>query len=82
MPQRAWRQRHGHLHELHQLNLANDHIRMLPFEEKLAHHFSRLNTQWLQRYFQLELADMEMLNNPESYFISKGGLIFFAAINN
>ena len=54
---------------------------IIPFSDELAHHFTRLNTAWLEKYFVIEPIDKEMLGDPKQYFIDKGGHIFFAKIN-
>ncbi len=41
-------------------------------------YFKSLNYEWLKKYFWVEKEDEEMLSNPESIIIGKGGFIFFA----
>lgn len=55
-----------------------DKIAFIPFEESLAKYFTELNLVWVKKYFMVEPLDEEMLSNPQSYIIDKGGLIFFA----
>jgi ribosomal protein S18 acetylase RimI-like enzyme len=57
-------------------------VKIIPFEDALATHFTALNKAWLQKYFEVEPIDEEMLSNPRQYFIDKGGFIFFALYNN
>ena len=57
-------------------------MEIIPFQDKLACHFTRLNKAWLQKYFKVEPIDEKMLANPRQYFIDRGGLIFFAMYNN
>jgi len=57
-------------------------IEIVPFSDALAIHFTRLNTNWLQKYFVVEPVDEQMLGNPKDFFIDKGGYIFFALLNN
>jgi len=56
-------------------------IEIIPFSESLAKDFEALNLAWLKKYFSIEPIDKEMLSNPKSYFIDKGGHIFFATYN-
>ena len=56
-------------------------IEIIPFSEELAIHFTRLNTDWLEKYFVVEPVDINMLGNPKDFFIDKGGFIFFAQLN-
>lgn len=51
---------------------------IIPFEVRFAPDFARLNYEWLEKYFEVESHDMEMLHAAESYIIQAGGQIFFA----
>ena len=53
-------------------------IEFIPFEKSLAKYFTALNLAWVEKYFVVEPMDKEMLNNPQSIIIDKGGMIFFA----
>ena len=56
-------------------------IEIIPFSEELAAYFTRLNMDWLEKYFVVEPVDHQMLGNPKQFFIDKGGFIFFAKLN-
>jgi ribosomal protein S18 acetylase RimI-like enzyme len=56
-------------------------VEIIEFRDELAQRFKELNVAWLKKYFYVEPIDEEMLSNPKSYFIDKGGYIFFATIN-
>ncbi|MEO6549117.1 MAG: GNAT family N-acetyltransferase [Ferruginibacter sp.] len=56
-------------------------IEIIPFSDELAPHFTKLNTNWLEKYFVLEPIDHQMLSNPEHFYIERGGYIFFAKLN-
>jgi N-acetylglutamate synthase-like GNAT family acetyltransferase len=62
--------------------MSNSVINIIPYQEELAVHFKELNIAWLEKYFVVEPIDTEMLNDPKSYFLDKGGFIYFATINN
>lgn len=47
------------------------------FSEKEKHHFKNLNTEWLEKFFEVEPIDHKVLNNPQSEIIDKGGHIFY-----
>ncbi len=53
-------------------------LSIIPFSEKYADDFGRINYEWLHMYFKVEPHDYEMLDHPQSYIIDKGGQIFFA----
>eukprot|EP01039_Chlorochromonas_danica_P009177 gene9177-10131_t len=39
--------------------------------------FASLNIKWIEKYFEVEEADLKSLNNPVEYVIVPGGQIFF-----
>lgn len=43
--------------------------------------FTTLNTEWLEKYFSVEERDQEILMNPESEIIQRGGFVFFARLD-
>jgi ribosomal protein S18 acetylase RimI-like enzyme len=49
-----------------------------PFEPALAHHFETINKQWIDDMFVLETIDKQVLEDPQSHIIDKGGKIWFA----
>jgi GNAT superfamily N-acetyltransferase len=52
------------------------------FEDRWAPDFKRLNKAWLETYFEVEPIDEEMLSNPRTYYLNKGGFIYLAVIND
>jgi DNA-binding MarR family transcriptional regulator/N-acetylglutamate synthase-like GNAT family acetyltransferase len=48
-----------------------------PFEPDLAHHFEIINKEWIDEMFVLETIDKQVLEDPQSHFINKGGKIWF-----
>ncbi len=56
---------------------------VVPWQAELRGYFDVLNRDWLERYFQGELTtqDQQALENPEGYYLARGGYIWFA-INN
>ncbi|MBN9309786.1 MAG: MarR family transcriptional regulator/GNAT family N-acetyltransferase [Devosia sp.] len=57
-------------------------VSIVPFQPGLRDHFYRLNADWLERYFQLEPYDIDVLSNPEGVILSTGGAIFFAQLGD
>ena len=53
-------------------------VTIIPFEEKYAADFLKLNIEWLQEYFEVEPYDEYQLSHPLQEIIDKGGYIFFA----
>ena len=52
-------------------------INIVAFDDKWAADFKRLNKTWLETYFEVEPIDEEMLSHPQTYYLDKGGYIFF-----
>jgi GNAT superfamily N-acetyltransferase len=42
--------------------------------------FRSLNQQWIERYFQMEPPDVEVLSDPQSAILDDGGRILFAVL--
>lgn len=55
---------------------------ILPYDPQYASDYKRLNIEWIEKYFVVEEHDVEQLENPYEYIISKGGFIFFAKYND
>ena len=55
---------------------------ILPYHPKYAEDYKRLNLAWIEKYFKVEEHDIEQLDNPDAYIISKGGYILFAKYND
>jgi ribosomal protein S18 acetylase RimI-like enzyme len=58
-----------------------DQIEIVDYMSRYKHHFSKLNRQWLQRYFSIEEHDELILERPYYEIIKKGGCILFARLN-
>ena len=48
------------------------------FRDEYAPAFAALNRAWIEELFQLEEADLKVLDHPRSAIIDRGGEIFFA----
>ena len=57
-------------------------VRILPFEERFAADFARLNFEWLEKYFHIEEYDRKVLTNPGEYILADGGHIFMALVGD
>lgn len=55
-------------------------VAIIAYQKSYANYFYDLNIEWLKTYFYVEPYDEEVLSNPETYIIDKGGYIFFAKI--
>ena len=56
-------------------------MKIVAFDAAYADQFKRLNLVWLERYFQVEPLDVDVLSNPEEAIIKPGGMIFFALLD-
>ncbi|MDY0021780.1 GNAT family N-acetyltransferase [Arenimonas caeni] len=59
-----------------------DTVRIVPFAPELRGHFHRLNAEWLEKYHAIEPFDHEVLSNPETHILGKGGRIWFALVGD
>ena len=57
-------------------------IKIINFNKEYATNFYDLNIEWLEKYFYVEPYDKEVLSNPDTYIIDKGGHIFFVKLAN
>lgn len=55
---------------------------IIPFDNHYSNDFYELNIEWLRTYFYVEPFDEEVLSQPETYIINKGGHIFFIKKDN
>jgi N-acetylglutamate synthase-like GNAT family acetyltransferase len=55
-----------------------DKIKVIPYQERYAPDFIRLNRAWLEGFGLLEDADAKHLNSPRKSIIDHGGQVFFA----
>ena len=56
---------------------SND-IRIVEFREDLAPDFARLNYEWIEKAYTVEEHDRELLDDPFTHIIGRGGQILFA----
>ena len=57
---------------------ADDGIRVVGFDPRWRTDFASLNVEWLQRWFEVEPYDREVLEHPERDILAHGGHILFA----
>ncbi len=53
-------------------------MEIIDYTPQYKEDFKRLNVEWISTYFTLEPHDLEQLDDPEGYILSKGGKVFFA----
>jgi putative acetyltransferase len=53
-------------------------IEIIDYEPRYKDDFRSLNIEWISKYFEVEPLDLQQLDHPEDYIISKGGRIYFA----
>jgi len=57
-------------------------VEVLDYDPKHKDAFRKLNSEWIQHYFELEEQDERVLSNPDAEIIAKGGHVFFARIGD
>src|SRR5262245_58604770 len=55
-------------------------LRIIDFDPRWRDDFARLNLEWLQRWFEVEPIDHEVLRHPERDILADGGRILFAIL--
>lgn len=53
-------------------------ITIIPYEDRYAADFKRMNLGWLDRYHLTEAPDLEVLNDPRGTVLKDGGVLFLA----
>lgn len=57
-------------------------IKIIQYNPQFDKDFYNLNIEWLETYFYVEPYDNEVLSNPKTHIIDKGGFIFYALLND
>lgn len=63
------------------LRRFDDDMVITTFDPASGAEFKRLNVAWLERYFELEPLDEQVLGDPEAQILAPGGEILFASLN-
>ena len=56
-------------------------VNIIPFNKQYAPDFTKLNFEWLEKYFYIEEYDREVLLHPKKHILDDGGQILFALID-
>jgi putative acetyltransferase len=57
---------------------ADADIRIVDYAPRWRADFARLNIEWLERWFEVEPIDREVLSDPETHILAGGGRVLFA----
>lgn len=61
--------------------MGNDStLRIVDFDPRWRDDFARLNIAWLERWFVVEPIDREVLGDPETHLLARGGRVLFALL--
>ena len=55
-----------------------EEIQIVEYRSEHQPWFEKLNRNWIEQYFEMEKIDFEVLQDPESHIIAKGGSILMA----
>jgi DNA-binding MarR family transcriptional regulator/N-acetylglutamate synthase-like GNAT family acetyltransferase len=58
-----------------------EQVEILAYQPEFKNDFKNLNYEWIEKYFKVEEADLQVLEYPEENILANGGFIFFARIN-
>jgi len=61
---------------------ALEAVTVVPYRREFKAAFERLNRDWIETYFALEPADLEVFSDPEAKILANGGEIFFVLEGN
>lgn len=50
---------------------------LIEYKKEYQPLFESLNLEWLNKYFEVEPIDYQVLGNPDKYIIEPGGVIYF-----
>jgi ribosomal protein S18 acetylase RimI-like enzyme len=53
-------------------------IQIVDYDPRWRADFARLNVEWLERWFVVEDVDREVLGDPETHILARGGRVLFA----
>lgn len=56
-------------------------VELVAFRHELAPAFEALNRRWIEEYFAVEAADLEVFGDPSENIVKPGGQIFFVLEN-
>lgn len=56
-------------------------VKIIPYTSQHQPEFERLNRTWIEKYFNMEPLDEQILKLPDKYIIDTGGFILFAELN-
>ncbi|MDX1332480.1 MAG: GNAT family N-acetyltransferase [Robiginitalea sp.] len=56
------------------------HMEILDYEPRFRHAFRELNEWWIHRYFEMEDKDYQLLHDPQTHVLEKGGHILVALL--
>ncbi len=57
-------------------------VKIINYTPETKIYIKNLNVEWLEKYFYVEPIDFQVLDNPQTEIIDKGGMIFYAAYND
>lgn len=61
--------------------MVNNTLEILEYQPDHQKWFEKLNRSWIEKYFFMEPLDYEILQDPDTHLIRKGGRIFMASVN-
>ncbi|MBR9921742.1 MAG: MarR family transcriptional regulator [Bacteroidetes bacterium] len=57
-------------------------VEIIDYDPAYGPDFPRINYSWIEAYFEIEDIDRKILEEHQKYILDKGGMIFFARIND
>ena len=54
--------------------------RIVDYDREFGDAFARLNREWLEKYFEVEAIDRQILGDPEATILRQGGAILYCVV--
>ena len=58
-----------------------NNIRILDYRDEHQPQFEKLNRTWIEKFFEMEESDINVLTKPREYILDKGGAILMATFD-
>ncbi|VUD42252.1 hypothetical protein TDB9533_00654 [Thalassocella blandensis] len=59
---------------------AQQHVRLVPYEQKYQAAYRSLNMAWIEKHFKMEASDFKALDSPQQSILDQGGYIVIALL--
>lgn len=61
--------------------MENSSLQIIDYRPEHQPWFEKFNREWIEEFFTLEPLDINVLQNPDTYILKKGGAILMASVD-